>query len=71
MEKKLGLGPILAYLASNQVTKIFLQKSGFLDIHLSYHHEQYQKKLNMQSWENLVMNVQTDGREWFHRVLPN
>ena len=33
-------------------------KHQSLDIMVSYHHVQYQKKLMIQSWENLV----TDGR---------
>ena len=37
-------------------SKIWLRQS--LDIMVSYHHLQYQKKLVIQSWENLV----TDGR---------
>ena len=29
---------------------------------VSYHYVQYQKKLTIQSWENLVTDVQTDGQ---------
>ena len=46
-----------------------------LDIMVSYHHVQYQKKLMIQSCENLVTDGrtdgQTDGRQWFHRTLSN
>ena len=40
--------------------KIWLRQS--LDIMVSYHHVQYQIKLIIQSWENLVSDGQTDGR---------
>ena len=33
-----------------------------LDIMVNYHHVQYQKKLMIQSWENLVTDGQTDRR---------
>ena len=33
-----------------------------LEIIVSYHHVQYQKKLMIQSWENLVTDGQTDKR---------
>ena len=38
--------------------EIWLRQS--LDIMVSYHHVQYQKKLMIQSWENLVTDGQTD-----------
>ena len=54
-------------------SKIWLRQS--LSIIMSYHHVQYQKKLKMQSWEDLVTEGQTDKqkdrREWFHRTLSN
>ena len=40
-------------------SKIFLRQS--LDIMVSYHHVQYQKKLMIQSWGNLVTDGRTDG----------
>ena len=33
-----------------------------LDIMVSYHHVQYQKKLMIQSWSNLVTDGRTDGQ---------
>ena len=39
-------------------SKIWLHQS--VDIMVSYHHVQYQKKLMIQSWENLVTDRQTD-----------
>ena len=40
------------------LSKIWLRQS--LDIMVSYHHVQHQKKLMIQSWENLVTDGQTD-----------
>ena len=40
--------------------KICLRQS--LDIIVSYDHVQYQKKLTIQFWENLVMDGRTDGQ---------
>ena len=42
------------------LSKIWLHQS--LDIMVSYHHVQYQKKLMIQSWENLVRDRQTGRR---------
>ena len=39
-------------------SKIWLRQS--LDVMVSYHHVQYQKKLMIQSWENLVTDRLTD-----------
>ena len=50
-------------------SKISLRQS--LDIMVSFHHVIYQKKLMIQSWENLVTERRTDGREWFHRTLSD
>ena len=41
-------------------SKIWLHQS--LDIMVSYHHVQYQKKLKIQSWENLVTDRQTNSQ---------
>ena len=41
-------------------SKIWLRLS--LDVMVSYHHVQYQKKLMVQSWENLVTDRWTDRR---------
>ena len=49
-------------------SKIWLLQS--LDIMVSYHHVQYQKKL-IQSWQSLVPEGRTDGRQWFHRTLSD
>ena len=54
---------------SDFFSKIWLRQS--LDIMVSYHHVQYQEKLMIQSWENLVTDRQTDGREWFYRTLSD
>ena len=61
----------------NFLSKIWLRQS--LDVMVSYHHIQYQKKLMIQSWENLVTDRQTDGQtdgqtegwERFHRTLSD
>ena len=54
MAKNLVLGSILAHLAQIREAKnIFFM--------VSYHHVQHQKKLMIQSWENLVTDGQTDG----------
>ena len=34
---------------------------------ISYHHVQYQKKLMIQSWENLVTDRQTDDSDFVGR----
>ena len=80
MAKKLVLGPILTHLAQSRAvnfsffsSKIWLRQS--LDIMISYHHHvQYQKKLMIQSWENLETDWRTDrrtdGEGWFDRTLP-
>ena len=43
-----------------------------LDVMVSFHHVQHQKKLSIQSLENLVTDGQTegqtDGQEWFHTL---
>ena len=75
--KSLALGQIWTHVAkiriANFSSKIWLQQS--LDVMVSYHHVQYQKKLMIQSWKNLVTDGQTDrptdGQEWFHRMLSN
>ena len=62
MAKNLVLGLILAHLAlipaANFFSKIWLCQS--LNVMVSYHHVQYQKKLMIQSCENLVTDRQTD-----------
>ena len=68
MAKNLVLGLIMVHLAEIQAAifffffffcwKIWLCQS--LDVMVSYHHVQYQKKQMIQSWENLVMDRQTD-----------
>ena len=55
MTKNLVSSLILAHLA---------QICQSLDIMVSYHHVQYQKKLVIQSWEILVMQRRTDGRTY-------
>ena len=51
------------------VSKIWLRQS--LDIMVSYHDLQYQKKLMIQSWGNLVVDGRKNGRELFHRTLSD
>ena len=46
-------------------SKIWLCQS--LDTSVSYHHVQYQKKLMILSWENLVTDGQTDERDFIKR----
>ena len=63
MLKNLILGLIYAPLTPNSdrqnlLSKICLRQS--LDFMVSYHHVQNQKKLMIQSSENLVMDRQTD-----------
>ena len=65
MIKNLVSGAILAYSAKIPVTnflfffsKIWLRQS--LDIMVSNHDAQYQKKLMIQSWESLVTDGRTD-----------
>ena len=41
-------------------SKIWLHQSQYIMV--SYHHVQYQKKLMIQSWENLVKDGRTDRR---------
>ena len=78
MAKKLVSDHILVPSAQIWALKIFswifFSKIWFgqsLDIMISYHHEQYQKKLMIQSWENLVTEWRTDGRiDRRTRVIP-
>ena len=42
-----------------------------LDIMISYYHVQYQKKLMIQSSENLVMDGLTDESDFARRCLTN
>ena len=55
--------------------KVWPRKS--VDIMVSYHSVEYQENLTIQSWEKLVIDGQTDGRQmgrqtkgrgWFHRL---
>ena len=54
-------------------SKIWLRQS--LDTMVNDHHVQYQKKLMIQSWENLVtdgqMDGQTDERDFLGRCTSN
>ena len=49
--------------------KNWLRRS--LDIMVSYHHVQYQKKLMAQSWENLVTDGKTDEDDFIGRCPTN
>ena len=55
------MGLILARWAHIWTAKIWLRKS--LDIMVTYHHIQNQKKLMILSWENFVTDGRTDGRQ--------
>ena len=64
MVKKLILGILLG---QNSGCRLFFSFSNIwlpqsLDIIVSYHHVQYQKKIMIQSWENLVKDGWMDGR---------
>ena len=63
-QKILVLGPLLTHLAKIWTTSFFskIQLRHYLDIMVSYHHVLYQKKLMIQSCENLVTEGQTDRR---------
>ena len=62
MAKNLVLGPNLAYLAQIGAAIFFLiWLCQSLDIMVSYHNVQYQKKPMIQSWENLVTDGRTEG----------
>ena len=74
MAKNLNLGLILAHLAQIWVAKILFSKIWLrqsLDIMVSYHNVQYQKKLMIQSWENLVTDGQTDESDFIRRCPTN
>ena len=65
MAKNLVSGPILAQIqaANFLFISLFFSKLSLcqsLDLMVSYHHVQYQKKPMIQSWENLAMDVQTN-----------
>ena len=68
-QKKLILGLIWAQIRAANFffffSKIWLRQS--LDIMASYHHVQYQKKLMIQSWENLVTDRRKD--RWTNRRM--
>ena len=57
----------------NVFSKIWLRQS--LNIMVSYHHVQYQKKLMIQSWENLLQDGRTDRQteksDFIGRCLTN
>ena len=58
MVKNLGSGPILAHLAQIWAANTFFSKIWLLDIMISYHDIQYQKILMIQSWQNVVTDLQ-------------
>ena len=64
MTKNLVLGLTLAHLAQIQAANFFLQKSSCqsLDVMVSYHHVQYQKKTNDPILSKLSSDGQTDGQ---------
>ena len=89
VEFPLVLGLILAHLVKNLATKGFFffffppKICQSLDNMVSYHQVQYQKKIMIQSWENLVMDGwtdrqtdqqtdgQTDENDYFIGLCPN
>ena len=61
--KKPSFGPNFGPFGPNLGHQIFFSKIWqSLDIMVSYHHAQYQKKLMILSWENLVTEGRTDRR---------
>ena len=63
-DKKSSFGPNFGPFGPNLGRQIFFSKillCQSLDVIVSYHHVQYQKKLIIQSWENLLTDGQTDG----------
>ena len=63
--KKSSFGPKFGRSGPNSGRQIFFSKIWLrqsLDIMVSYHYVQYQKKLMIQSQENLVTGRQTDGQ---------
>ena len=63
--KKPSFGPNFCSFDTNSGRQIFFSKFWLrqtLDIIASYHLAQYQKKLMIQSWENLVTDRRTDGQ---------
>ena len=50
-------------------SKTWLRQS--LDIMVSYHHVQYQEKLMIQSWENLVTDRQMDENDFIGHCPTN
>ena len=71
-KKNLVLCLISAYLTQTWITNFFFFSKIWicqsLDIMVSYHHVQYQKKLIIL---RELSDGQMDGREWFHRMLSN
>ena len=61
-DKKPSFGPDVAQIwgAKFFSPKIWLRQ--LVDVVISYHHVKYQKKLMIQSWENLVTEGRTDRR---------
>ena len=66
--KKTNFGPNFDPFSPNLSHQIFFSKIWLhqsLDIIVSYQYVQYQKKIMIKSWENLVMDERTDGRtDW-------
>ena len=58
--KKTSFDPILIHLAQIRVSKLFLKTCQSIDTMACYHHVKYQKKLIIQSWENLVTEERMD-----------
>ena len=65
MTKKPSFGPNFGPFGPNLGRQAFLSKIWLrqsLGVMISYHHVQYQKKLMIQFWENLVTDGRTDGQ---------
>ena len=63
-QKYLVLSLMFGPFSPNSAAKFFCSKMWLgqsLDIMGSYHHVQYQRKLMIQSWENLAADGRTDG----------
>ena len=70
MPESLVLSPILAQIRAAKFffSKVWLRQS--LDIMVSYHHVQYQKKTN-DPISRKLSDGRTDGRDWFHMALSD
>ena len=72
--KKSSFGPDFGPFGPNSDHQFFFSKIWLgqsLDTMVSYHHAQYQKKLMIQTWGNLVTDGQTDENDFIGRCPTN